>query len=121
MGPLKAASELNKIHRHMSSCLYQLRLVAVLRPDRRGEVQLGGAVHQEPPERSPVCRHHTRLQSHLGRSRPGEPAQVPLPGHPQRRGLRTAVQQRAQQRHEHIKTFLFGSLSVCVRVLGSGW
>lgn len=34
MGPLKAASELNNIHRHMSSGLYQLCLVAVLRPDR---------------------------------------------------------------------------------------
>lgn len=77
----------------------QVWLTGIL-SNRRGEVQLRGALHQKPPQRAAVCRHHTRLQGDLGRRRAGEPAQVPLPRHPQRRGLRSAVQQPEEQRQE---------------------
>lgn len=75
--------------------------------NRRSQVQLCGALHQEPAERAAVRRHHTRLQSHLGWRRPGEPAEIPLPRHPQGRGLRPALQQPAEQRQEREAIFQF--------------
>lgn len=74
--------------------------LTVILSNRRSEVQLRGALHQKPPQRSALCRHHPRLQGDLGRRGPGEPAQVPLPRHPQGRGLRSAVQQPEKQRQE---------------------
>lgn len=72
---------------------------------RRSQVQLRGALHQKPAVRAAVCRHHTGLQSDLGWRGPGEPAQVPLPRHPQGRGLRPALQQPEEQRQEREAIF----------------
>lgn len=88
--------------------------LTVILSHRRSEVQLRGALHQKPPQRSAVCRHHTRLQGDLGRRRPGEPAQVPLPRHPQRRGLRTAVQQPEEQRQAWGNSLNLMGCSTCL-------
>lgn len=79
---------------------------SMVRPNRGGEVQLGGAVYQEPPECPSIRWHHTGLQGHLGWGCSRESAQVPLPRHPKRRRFRKALQQRTKQRHEPKELFL---------------
>lgn len=93
--------------------------LVIYRYNRRCEAQLRGAVHEEPAQRSPICRHHTRLQSDLRWFCPRKPPQVPLPRHPQGRGLRAALQQSAKQRQGHKPSPLcavFRARFVCVLV-----